>query len=114
MGIEPSGVPFGEAIDFFRQKLSMPTRTWTDIWEGMHARAFVVAGAMQGDLIADLRNAVAKALEQGTTIAEFRKDFDQAVAKAGWSYNGGATGDGDLRRQLRSAYRRAAGRRRKT
>ncbi len=89
MGIEPSGVPFGEAIDYFRQKVSMPTRTWTDLWEGMHSRAFVVAGATQTDLIADLRNAVAKALEQGTTIAEFRKDFDQAVAKAGWSYNGG-------------------------
>jgi hypothetical protein len=88
MAVEPTGIPFTEAIDFFKQKVNLPTRSWTDLWQGQHARAFVVAGGVKDDLISDLRNAVAKAIEQGTTLAEFRKDFDQAVAKHGWSYNG--------------------------
>ncbi len=88
MTVEPTAVPFSEAIDYFRQKLNLPTAVWTDLYQAQHARAFVVAGAMKDDLVADLRNAVAKAIEQGTTLAEFRKDFDQIVAKHGWSYNG--------------------------
>ncbi len=86
---EVTGLPFDEAISFFRQKINIPTRAWTDLWEGMHSRAFVVAGAMKEELIADLRGAVDKALAEGTTLAAFRKDFDRTVATHGWSYKGG-------------------------
>lgn len=82
-------VPFEEAIAYFRQKVRLPTATWTDLWQGMHARAFVVAGAMKDDLLRDIQAAVMKGLEQGTTIDEFRKDFDKIVAAHGWSYRGG-------------------------
>lgn len=87
--VSPTSLPFQEAIDFLRQKVRLPTRTWTDLWEGMHARAFVVAGATKTALVEDFQNAIGKALEQGTTLAEFRKDFDRIVAEHGWSYKGG-------------------------
>ena len=80
--------PFTEAIGFFRQKVRLPTRTWTDLWEGMHARAFVVAGATKDALLADFQGAVQKALDDGTTLGEFRKDFDRIVATHGWTYRG--------------------------
>ena len=82
-------LPFAEQIEFFRSKLDLPTRAWTDIWQDEHDRAFVVAGAAHADLVADLRGAVDKAIADGTTLATFRKDFDSIVAKHGWSYNGG-------------------------
>ncbi len=82
-------LPFQEQIDFFRQKVPLGTRAWTDIWEGEHARAFVVAGATKDELLNDFRGAIDKAISEGTTLAEFRKDFDQIVARHGWSYNGG-------------------------
>lgn len=82
-------VPFEEAIAFLRQKARVPTRTWTDIWEGMHARAFVVAGAVQDALIADFHEAVTRALAEGTTLRDFRASFDEIVARHGWSHNGG-------------------------
>uniref|UniRef100_UPI00163D86D5 phage head morphogenesis protein n=1 Tax=Telmatospirillum sp. J64-1 TaxID=2502183 RepID=UPI00163D86D5 len=81
--------PYREAIDFMRQKVRLPTRAWSDLREGQHARAFVVAGAMKAELIEDFHKAVSKALEQGTTLAEFRADFDRIVAAHGWSYKGG-------------------------
>ena len=34
-----------EAERYFRDKVNMPTRRWNDLWQGQHARAFVVAGA---------------------------------------------------------------------
>ncbi len=83
------GLPFQEAIDFFRQKVRLPTRTWTDIWEGMHSRAFVVAGAMKDDLLSDFQAAVLMGIEKGITLNEFRKDFDSIVKRHGWSYKGG-------------------------
>ena len=82
-------LPFDEAIAFFKDKVGLPTETWKDLWEGMHSRAFVVAGAMKADLLTDLRGAVEKGIAQGTTLAEFRKDFDRAVGKHGWGYKGG-------------------------
>ena len=80
---------FREQLSFFKDKLNLPTRSWTDLWEGMHARAFVVAGAMKDELLVDLNNAVRKAIEKGTTLAEFRQDFDAIVQKHGWGYKGG-------------------------
>ncbi|TAN59649.1 head morphogenesis protein [bacterium] len=84
-----ASVPFDEAIRFFRQKVNLPTEKWNDIWEGMHSRAFVVAGAIKSELLSDLRQAVDKGIAEGTTIAGFRKSFDDTVKRNGWDYKGG-------------------------
>jgi len=84
-------LPFLEAIAFFRNKINLPTRRWDDLLGAAHDRAFVVAGAMQADLLADLRAAVDKAIADGTTIETFRKEFKQIVAQRGWT---GWTGQG--------------------
>lgn len=85
---KPTPVHFTEAIDFLRNKVRLPTRAWTDLWQDQHSRAFVVAGAMKDALVADFHEAVTSAIADGTTLESFRKDFDQIVAKHGWSYNG--------------------------
>ena len=81
-------LPFEEAIAFFRGKVNLPTATWLDIQKGMHARAFVVAGAMQIRLLEDFRAAVTSAIAKGTTLQAFRQQFDRIVKRHGWSYNG--------------------------
>lgn len=82
-------LPFEDAIAFFRAKLSIPTKAWDDLWREMHSRSFMVAGAARGSLLVDLRAAIEKGIAEGTTLAEFRKDFDQVIEKHGWSYTGG-------------------------
>lgn len=81
--------PFNEAIEFFQGKLNIPTQRWNDLWQGMHARGFMVAGAAKADLLTDLRGAVDKAISKGATLDEFRLSFDDIVARHGWTYNGG-------------------------
>jgi uncharacterized protein with gpF-like domain len=83
-------LPFEEAIAFFRQKVNVKTARWTDVWREAHSRAFMVAGAATDALVEDFRQAVDKAISQGTTLAEFRKDFDAIVARHGWVHNGSA------------------------
>ncbi|WP_035056260.1 phage minor head protein [Desulfuromonas sp. TF] len=81
--------PFGAAVDAIRAKVDIPTAKWDDLWKEEHAAGFMVAGAMEADLLADFRAAVDKAISQGTTLEEFQKDFDAIVERYGWSYNGG-------------------------
>lgn len=85
---EALDLPFDEAISFFRQKTNTPTRTWTDVYGAAHSHAFMVAGAASDALLTDFKAEILKALEQGTTLAEFRKGFDGIVHKHGWEYKG--------------------------
>lgn len=82
-------LPFREQIEFFRRKVNMPTAAWTDLYTHEHDYAFVVAGANRDAIVSDFRAAVEKAIANGGTLEEFRKDFDRIVAKNGWDYNGG-------------------------
>jgi len=82
-------LPFDEAIAHFRSKVSVPSRTWTDLREGAHARSFTVAGATTTALVEDFRSAVDRAIAEGRTLTDFRKDFDRIVKTHGWSYKGG-------------------------
>ncbi len=91
MAVDFGSLPFSEQIAFFRQKLNLGTRAWTDIWEAQHDRAFVVAGAMKEDLLSDLRDAVDRVIGEGITLEMFKKDFLSVVSKNGWS---GWTGEG--------------------
>lgn len=83
-------LPFNEAIDFFKQKIQLPSAAWTDIWQEQHSLAFVVAGAQKDALVADFYGAMKKAMSEGTGYAEFKKDFDQIVKTHGWAHKGDA------------------------
>lgn len=83
--------PFKEQLDFFRNKLNLPTERWDDIVKSAHDRAFIVAGAGKADLLNDLNRAIEKAISSGTGLEEFRRDFDQIVSNNGWN---GWTGQG--------------------
>ncbi|RMG59197.1 MAG: hypothetical protein D6717_01680 [Gammaproteobacteria bacterium] len=81
-------LPFDAQIAFFRRKLAMPSRSWTDIVHEHHDHAFVVAGAMRMALVEDLQAAVQKAISEGTTLQQFRKGFNRIVRDHGWRYRG--------------------------
>lgn len=83
--------PFQEQVDFFRDKLNLPTERWDDIVRNAHDRAFIVAGAAKADLLNDLRDAVDKAIVNGESIGAFRSRFNDIVKKHGWE---GWTGSG--------------------
>lgn len=78
--------PFAQQVAAFRIRLAdlRATTGWKDVWQAEHDRAFMVAGAQKAELLADLAAAVDKAISQGTTLEEFRQDFDKAVADHNW------------------------------
>lgn len=83
--------PFQEQLDFFRQKINLPTERWDDILRAAHDRAFVVAGVTKADLLDSFRSEVDRAIEQGKSLQWFRGEFDGIVKRHGWT---GWTGEG--------------------
>lgn len=81
-------LPFEEAISFLRQKTNVGTKSYRDVWGAAHSKAFMVSGAMSKDLVQAFRHEIDRALSEGTTLADFRKSFDDIVAKHGWSFKG--------------------------
>lgn len=111
MAVERYGsLPFDEAVAFFRAKVNVPTARWADLWQEQHDTGFMVAGAAKAELLADLRAAVDKSIATGTTLEEFRRDFDGLVERHGWTYRGGRAWRTEViyKTNLRTAY--AAGR----
>lgn len=82
-------LPFDEQIRYFAEKLNVPTDSYRDISGAEHDAAFVVAGA-KGALLDDLREAVDRAIAEGTTLEQFRKDFEDVVQRTGWAFRGGS------------------------
>lgn len=99
-------LPFEEASNFFRDKLNIPTKAWTDLWKEEHAKGFMVAGAYKTDLLTDFREAVQKAIDGKMTLKDFQERFDEIVKQRGWDYNGSRNWRSALiyNTNVRSAY----------
>lgn len=89
---DPFNLPFDEALAWFEQKIPLPTSRWDEIINAAQDWAFTVAGLTQAELLNDLYGAIDKALEQGTTLEEFRRDFDEMIARRGWQPPAGSEG----------------------
>ena len=79
---------FREQIDFLTQKRPKPTRVWTDAMNGVHDRAFVVAGASDIAMLEEFQAAIVEGARTYDAKG-FAAEFDRIVEKYGWSYNGG-------------------------
>ena len=77
--------PFKEQLDFFKQKLDLPSAQWDDIWNAAHDRALIVTGAQTADLLSDMHQAMTKRMADGKGLAAWTKDFDSIVKERGWT-----------------------------
>lgn len=72
---------YREAVDYFKKKINLPTKSWNDLEGAMHTRAFIVAGAMREDVLCDFRKAVERAIEKGDSLQDFRDNFYKIASK---------------------------------
>jgi SPP1 gp7 family putative phage head morphogenesis protein len=77
-------LPPKEAIKYFEGKGLAATFAWQDMWQEEHAKAFTVAKAMKLSLLQDIRDAVDKALKEGTTFETFQKGLRPLLEAQGW------------------------------
>lgn len=72
------------ALDYIKNKSLRPAFSYKDVWNEEHATAFTVAKAMQIDVLSDLKNAVEKAIEGGTTFEQFKQELKPTLMRKGW------------------------------
>lgn len=77
-------LPPAEALKFFRGKGLKTSFAWQDVWQQEHEAAFTVAKMMDVDLLRDVRAAVDKAIAEGSTLQQFKKDLKPRLVEAGW------------------------------
>lgn len=76
---------FKEAQKYIEDKRQvLPTQTWRDIVQSAHAKAFVIAGVSNLELLTDVHGIIAEQMENGVSFSDFRKNFRQKVAEKGW------------------------------
>ena len=73
-----------EALDYLKRKKLRPAFSYKDVWNEEHAAAFTVAKAMQLDVLSDIKKTVEKAVEDGTTFEQFKKDLKPTLMQKGW------------------------------
>ena len=78
-------LPFAQQSQFFRNKLALPSDRFDAILGDEHDHGFIVAGAMKADLVNDFKNVIQQTIDDGQSIGWFREQFDQIVAKHGWT-----------------------------
>lgn len=88
--VERAPVPFDEAIRFFRAKLAdTPTDTWRDLDANAYATSFAVAGVRDMTALQSIKAALDKAIAEGTTLDEFRRDLRGIIERTGITLRGG-------------------------
>ncbi|WP_147613934.1 phage head morphogenesis protein [Treponema pectinovorum] len=73
-----------QALEYIKNKKLRPAFSYKDVWNEEHATAFTVAKAMQLDVLSDIKGAVEKAIENGTTFEQFKKEIKPTLMKKGW------------------------------
>lgn len=77
-------LPPRRAIEYFQQKGFAITWRWWEAWQDAHNKAFTVAKVTRQDILETIRAALEKALAEGQTEAQFIKELQPLLEKAGW------------------------------
>lgn len=81
----PFSLPFDEAIAYFQAKgYAISPDSWRDVWQDANARAFTVARVTAMDVLVDIKAEVDRALAEGVSLDEFKKNLAQRLQAKGW------------------------------
>jgi uncharacterized protein with gpF-like domain len=80
--VDADPVKFEEAIRAFRARVPMTDDEFDQLVENEREFAFTVAGVAQAELVADVYEAVQRAIEDGTDLETFQADIGPALEES--------------------------------
>lgn len=104
------GIQFAEAIAFLRRRLQLTTAEWMALMQAADDASRNIAQGEREAVLQDFLKAVLTAIEDGTTLADFRKQYERILVDNGWSYAGNRRWHSELIFRTNTAIATAAGR----
>jgi SPP1 gp7 family putative phage head morphogenesis protein len=77
-------LPPREAVAFFEKKGFKITWDWRETLNEANNKVFQVAKAVNMDVLQDIRSEMDKAIKNGETFRDFRKNLEPKLVKKGW------------------------------
>lgn len=101
----PSAAPakFEEAVRWFRERVPMTEAEYADLESDARHRSFTVAGVAQLDLVTDVWRAIVRAVDEGTTLEDFRDEVGRKL-EAAWGEDDGHRLETIFRTNVQAAY----------
>lgn len=102
--IDLKPLPMREAIEFWRSKVKLGPREFNALAAEAKLRAFAVNGIAKGDELATVYGSLSRALEEGISFADFKRDCRGIFEKRGWSGRRAWRVDNIFRTNIQTAY----------
>lgn len=74
-----------KALEYIKKKKLKPAFSYKDVWNEEHITSFTAAKVMQLDILKDMKDAVEKAIENGETLEQFKKNLLPTLYAKGWT-----------------------------
>ncbi len=79
-----AGLVDKSAFEHFKAKKILPGFSHYDVWLYQHSLAFTVAKMMDADMLAEVKDAIESAQQNGTAFADFKKRLKPYLMAKGW------------------------------
>lgn len=93
-----------EAIDYFKDKIVLTPSQFYQLSRQAKVRAFSASEISSLDILTDIFEELTAAIENGTTMEEFRKGINERMAKRGWTGLTPYRSDTIFRTNVQTAY----------
>ena len=93
-----------EAIKFFKDKVKLKPEDFYSLYYEARTLAFTVSGISKYDQLETIYNAILKALEQGTSFNQFKKDIAEIIERKGWTGKRAWRVENIFRTNIQTAY----------
>ena len=77
-------LPPEKVQEYFKQKGFQITWNWDEMCQEAHNRSFTVAKVMKEDILKDIRQMVDRAIDEGLTFQQFKKELTPQLQAKGW------------------------------
>ncbi|PHS34908.1 MAG: phage head morphogenesis protein [Alkaliphilus sp.] len=99
-----SPLKFEEAIEYFGEKLPVSPKEFYSLAEKYRASAFTVSGYSQVQVLNKFHGALLTAIEEGTTMEQFKKDMNKFLDEKGYTGITNFQADNIFRTNAQTAY----------
>lgn len=95
---------FQDAVDYFRGRVPVTSDVFYGLAKEYRSLAFTVSGYTKAQIIKRFYDAILAALEDGTTLADFRRDMNDFLTEQGYAGLDPVQADNIFRTNIQTAY----------